>query len=227
MDTHRFDQLLLETLEDGRLSRGEKRALTEVIAAADLSHDQIAQLRSRVFAVARDHGADVDYAQLLRWVDGVLKALRTRPPVESHTARVLFSPDDDCVSALRELFGGARQAADVCVFTITDDRVSDAILRAHKRGLRVRVISDDDKSHDLGSDIDRLARAGVPVRVDRSPHHMHHKYAVFDGHIAATGSYNWTRSAAEHNAENLVISDDPRLVDAYGRAFDRMWSQLA
>ena len=227
MDTRRFDQLLLETLEDGRLSRGEKRALAEVVASAELTHDQVAQLRSRVFAVAREHGGGIDHELLLRWVDGALKALRTRPPVESHTARVLFSPDDDCVAALRELFGGARRGADICVFTITDDRVSDAILRAHRRGLRVRIISDDDKSHDLGSDVDRLARAGVPVRVDRTPHHMHHKYAVFDGHIAATGSYNWTRSAAEHNAENLVISDDPRLVEAYEQAFDRMWDRLA
>ena len=41
-----------------------------------------------------------------------------------------------------------------------------------------------------------LAELGVAVRIDRSEHHMHHKFALFDDAILATGSYNWTRSAA-------------------------------
>ena len=34
--------------------------------------------------------------------------------------------------------------------------------RAHRRNVQVRVISDDDKAMDAGSDIDRLERMGIP-----------------------------------------------------------------
>ena len=53
---------------------------------------------------------------------------------------------------------------DVCVFTITCNEIADAILAAHKRGVRVRIITDDDQSKTRGSDVEELARAGIPVR---------------------------------------------------------------
>ena len=54
---------------------------------------------------------------------------------------------------------------------------------------------------DLGSDIERHVKAGIAVKVDRTEHHMHHKFAVVDGKSVVTGSYNWTKSAAEFNQE--------------------------
>jgi phosphatidylserine/phosphatidylglycerophosphate/cardiolipin synthase-like enzyme len=114
----------------------------------------------------------------------------------------------------------------VCVFTITDDRITRALLEAHERGVRVRVVSDGDKAMDPGSDIHRLRQAGVAVRVDRAEAHMHHKFAVFDRMRLLTGSYNWTRSAAAENQENVLVSDDPRLVVPFCRAFDDLWTAL-
>jgi mitochondrial cardiolipin hydrolase len=50
-----------------------------------------------------------------------------------------------------------------------------------------------------GSDIGRLRNAGVPVRVDRVPAHMHHKFVVLDNRFLLNGSFNWTRSAVLDN----------------------------
>ena len=44
--------------------------------------------------------------------------------------------------------------------------------------VQVRVISDDDKAMDAGSDIDRLER--IPRASIAPEHHMHHKFAIFD-----------------------------------------------
>ena len=84
----------------------------------------------------------------------------------------------------------------------------------------MRIITDDAKADDLGSDIDRLGRPGIAVRVDRSPFHMHHKFAIVDGATLLTGSYNWTRGAARDNEENLIVTDEPRLVSAFASTFD-------
>jgi len=94
---------------------------------------------------------------------------------------------------------------------------------AHERGVKLRILSDNDKANDFGSDIDRLARAGVAVRIDRTPVHMHHKFGIFDGRLLLTGSYNWTRSAHDENAENNVLTDDPTLVKAFTVEFERLW----
>ena len=80
-----------------------------------------------------------------------------------------------------------------------------------------------DQVRDLGSDIIRLRGAGVPLRTDRDPNHMHHKFAIFDREVLLTGSYNWTRGAAEYNSENFVTTADPRLVAAFRAEFDRLW----
>ena len=116
---------------------------------------------------------------------------------------------------------------DICVFTITDNRIADAIEKAHRRRVQIRVISDDDKAMDAGSDIDRLGRSGVPVRVDRSEHHMHHKFAIFDKTRLLTGSYNWTRSASLYNDENFLITGDAELLKAFTRMFDKLWRNFS
>ena len=49
----------------------------------------------------------------------------------------------------------------------------------------------------------------------------------FDRRLLVTGSYNWTRSAARNNLENIAITDDPRLVEPYRDEFERLWERFA
>ncbi len=142
-------------------------------------------------------------------------------------ARVCFSPGPECLGAIKSELDRARKKVEICVFTITDDRVTDAILAAHRRGVKVRIATDDEKAYDRGSDVERLFAEGIEVRVDEPDHHMHHKFAVFDDARLVTGSYNWTRSAAEKNQENVLVSDDTRLVRPYREMFERLWTRLS
>ena len=135
-----------------------------------------------------------------------------------------FSPGPDCRIAIEQAMETALDELLICVFTISDDRLSDAIQRAHRNGLTVRVISDNDKMEDKGNDVERLSLSGVDVRIDRSPEHMHHKFMVVDGHTVLTGSYNWTRSAETRNEENLVVLDDPVLAGRFAEEFERIWN---
>ena len=135
-----------------------------------------------------------------------------------------FSPGPDCRIAIEQAMETALDELLICVFTISDDRLSDAIQRAHRNGLTVRVISDNDKMEDKGNDVERLSLSGVDVRIDRSPEHMHHKFMVVAGHTVLTGSYNWTRSAETRNEENLVVLDDPVLAGRFAEEFERIWN---
>lgn len=137
-----------------------------------------------------------------------------------------FSPGDTCLNAILSAINNTKHGLHICVFTISDDRITRAILQAHRRGVKVKVLTDNEKLLDKGSDIKELALADIPVRIDNTPNHMHHKFAILDNKTVLTGSYNWTRSAALYNHENLIISDDKTLVKDFSQEFDRLWAAM-
>jgi phosphatidylserine/phosphatidylglycerophosphate/cardiolipin synthase-like enzyme len=68
--------------------------------------------------------------------------------------------------------------------------------------------------------------AGIPVKIDDTRHHMHHKFAIVDKEILVNGSYNWTRSADEYNHENLIITKDEALVKDFTQEFKKLWNEF-
>lgn len=229
MDLDSLTRFLEQSAKDGRLSRGERATFKEQLDRDCPDPRERALLRSRLFEIARAELVDPTAQQSLTWLESVIHLLADSA-VTAPTARVaevLFSPGEACLERLRALFGDTRRSADVCVFTITDDRVSASILGAHRRGVKIRLLSDNDKANDLGSDIDQLRNAGIPVAVDTSPFHMHHKFAIFDDRLLLNGSFNWTRAAAASNEENILLTDDDRLIEPFRQEFARLWGQYA
>lgn len=225
MKPQEFDAILEQSFADGHLSRAERKAIAARIEEAALDANAVAELRARTFAFARQALKRREPEALLGWLEDMLKALTPastgRGLVEAH-----FSPGTACRQRIIGLLRAAQRTVDICVFTITDDAITEAILEAHRRGVRVRILSDNDKSTDPGSDLERLERAGIPVAIDASEKHMHHKFALFDGARLVTGSYNWTRSAADHNEENLVVLDDARAIAAFEAEFAALWARM-
>lgn len=226
MKPEQIDDLLQRTLSDFRVSRGEKRILTAMLREQQGDPQKLAFLQHRAFELARQELLSPNAVKVLEWLEDVTKAFK-EPRPELPEIEAYFSPGEDCLNTIRRLFRTAQEKIDVCVFTITDNRIVEGMVEAHARNVVIRIITDDDKSLDRGSDIGRLENLGVPVRRDQSRHHMHHKYAVFDGRTMLTGSYNWTRSAAEFNEENLIVTDDARLSAIFSDQFQRLWEEVA
>jgi phosphatidylserine/phosphatidylglycerophosphate/cardiolipin synthase-like enzyme len=53
---------------------------------------------------------------------------------------------------------------------------------------------------------------------------MHNKFAVFDGALLETGSYNWTRAADVQHYENALFDDDQTRIASYQNYWNWMWS---
>ena len=225
MSVESLRAFLKRSLDDFRLSRGEKAALSATVAEAKLSPSDLAGVRNAAFSLAREALTECPPRTVLDWLEDVLKA--TQPvAAAASVSEVHFSPGTDCPQRIAQLFQHCRETADLCVFTITDDRVTGAILAAHATGVRVRVVTDNEKAFDPGSDIKLLKKSGIDVRVDCTPFHMHHKFAIFDGKLLLNGSYNWTRGAAEDNLENFIITSDRRLIDPFAELFETLWCQF-
>ncbi len=220
-----------DSLADARLSDDEKRGLVQALRDTSPPEEGLRQLRNRAFELVRDRlaaGTDSDPLGLLRWLEGVVRALDVgRSPAGTLHTSASFSPGPACLQAIQGQLRAARRRIDICVFTLSDDRITEDVLSAHHRGVAVRIVTDNDKELDAGSDIAALRSAGVPVAVDRSEAHMHHKFVIVDDTWLLNGSYNWTRSACFHNEENVVLCNDPGLVRQFQVQFEALWSRFA
>lgn len=221
-----FDYILNKVLSDRKFSRAEADALQQVLESANYNEREVAVLRSRLFDHIKEMVTSQEERELIGALEGLNKVLW--PASQKYSfAEVHFSPGLDCLDAINRQISNAKKSLDICVFTISDNRIVDHIEAAHKRGVKVRIITDDDKQHDLGSDIFRMKENGIAVVADSTPDHMHHKFAIFDNEFVICGSYNWTRSAATRNNEDIVVQDTPIIVNGFIGEFSRLWHEFS
>jgi phosphatidylserine/phosphatidylglycerophosphate/cardiolipin synthase-like enzyme len=140
-----------------------------------------------------------------------------------------FSDHDRIARRIIAAINHTRNSLDVAMFSFTDRRIEAAMAAAARRGVRVRIVADASQADDRHSEIPYLRSAGIKVRLSggyrgqRSI--MHDKFAVFDGRLVETGSFNWTISGEDYNYENAVFLSDPQAVASYENEFERIWSR--
>ena len=227
MDFTTLEKELRQTFDDIKLSQGEKMALTHVIADFHGDEEKIRFIRNRAFDIVKESLSGHDNEAAVKWLEEVIRLLdKQRTAARPGKSVPYFSPGTACLDAIRSCIGGSHKQIDVCVYTITDNRILTTIEKALRRGVKLRLITDDEKLYDLGSDVMEMVRAGIPTKVDTTDERMHHKFAIFDQKELISGSYNWTRSAATSNYENVVLTDDTALVDSFSKEFERLWDTL-
>jgi len=154
----------------------------------------------------------------------------TTSTVQTCSVQAFFvSPDVDGVieQELIALINQATSTLDVALYSFTDDQLGAAVIEAHQRGVKVRVFLDDGQEEARGGEYAKLVAAGVSVAVEHVKGLMHHKFAVIDGRIVVTGSYNWSNAADENNFENVVVVECPEIAAAFLEEFERLWDIFA
>lgn len=141
-------------------------------------------------------------------------------------SEVYFSPGGGIRQRLVQAIEASRRTIDIAVYNFTAAELAGALYAAKARGVRIRILVDRENAEE-GFVIRELRRHGLPLRTLGIPEQslMHHKFAIFDDRLVATGSYNWTQSAEHANYENLVLLDDPEVVTRFQREFNRLWRE--
>jgi len=214
---------LKRSIEDDFLSKTERKSLKELVTGRPLDEHQLNFLRSKIYELANEKVTPANYKFMVDWIKDANSALIS--PAAS-TSDAYFSPGEACRNVIISQIQSAVNQLQICVFTISDDVITDAILTSHKRGTDIKIITDNDKSLDEGSDIEQIASQGISVKMDRTSNHMHHKFMVVDGKALITGSYNWTRSAARFNHENILLTKDGGVVKSFLKEFDQLWKVM-
>ncbi len=128
---------------------------------------------------------------------------------------VYFSPKGGATEAVVQALDAAKNTVFVQAYSFTSKEIAEALLHAHKRGVVIHVILDKSILTDHYSEADFLAHAGMSVLIDEKHQIAHNKIMIIDGETVITGSFNFTRQAEEHNAENLLVIHDRGLAERY------------
>ena len=141
---------------------------------------------------------------------------------------VYFFPNAKNEKFLVEMLRTCKKSLNIAIFSITRDNFAKAIIEVFKRGIKVRVIADDECVKNYGSDVYRLASNGIPCKTDNSAQfHMHNKYAIIDESVIVTGSFNWTTQAINNNQENLLFYEDKDIAGQYLKEFNKLWNEFS
>jgi phosphatidylserine/phosphatidylglycerophosphate/cardiolipin synthase-like enzyme len=152
------------------------------------------------------------------WAKTVTLAQSSAAVVASSSPQItaLFSPQDNIEQAIVAAIGRANKQILVQAYLLTDNKISDALIAAHKRGVAVQVMLDAERSKTKASDVQRMSDAGIEVRLETAYENAHNKVMILDGALLISGSYNFTYAAQFKNAENIMlIKNAPQLIAQY------------
>ncbi len=125
--------------------------------------------------------------------------------------------DDLLIADIRD----ASEEIKVAIYALTNDRIRDALISAHHRGVAITLVTDDGEYED--EDMQVLRAAGITIYHDHDPYAlMHNKFMIVDRHIVWSGSCNYTYYAFYRNNENLVKITGSKIASVYLQEFDEL-----
>ncbi len=188
-------------------------------------------------------GGGIAGASEYDWIRTVWRLLKDRiiqapvaqqgPASDADTGavRVYFTRPDhapetvgDIAHAVVGYIDATERSLDVAAFELDNRLITDALVKAARRGVRVRLVTESNYIDESG--VKALRAVGVPVVDDkRDSALMHNKFMVFDRKAVWTGSMNFTENCAYRNNNNGVYIADTRLAENYATKFAWMFEQ--
>lgn len=139
--------------------------------------------------------------------------------------QVFFTnPDGESVieDTLIAIIDNAEKTIFLAGYSFDLHRVSNALIRAHNRGLDVRIVCERERIN--SGRYPELASAGIPVIPDDDQAITHDKYIVIDTFWVWTGSANFTYTSFYDDANNAIIIGNRNSAIAYLNDFSQMYS---
>src|SRR3989338_7951555 len=122
---------------------------------------------------------------------------------------ILFSPEGGIQQRIISEIQKANTSIDIAIYKFTEMPLAQALVAAHKKGVQIRLLLDADKSRGTFSKYRFLEESGVQtIKLIEGINggKLHHKFAIIDGKLALSGSYNWTGHAERRNFEDCAFS---------------------
>ncbi len=137
---------------------------------------------------------------------------------------VYFSLSDNPQKEIIKNINQAQASINIAMYIFTDREIALPLIKAQERGVKVRLYLDKEQIEYQYSQSRFLVQKEINVRISSNNYIMHNKFAIIDNRILLTGSYNWTFSANNRNDENLMVIDDPEIIEIFQNQFVNLWT---
>ncbi len=148
-------------------------------------------------------------------------------PDNNTKIKVLFSPQDKIIdNEIITIIQKAKKSIYIPIFFITHKEIKDELIKAHKRGIDIKVINDATNAHSKYTIHKELRKSGIKVKTENYAGKMHMKAMFVDGRISIIGSMNFTKSANNKNDENVLIIDNEEIAKYFEKTFIYLWEKI-
>lgn len=139
-------------------------------------------------------------------------------PLAANAKDKVGGPDETLARAI----DNAKVSVDMAMYNLSLASIRDALLNAHERGVRVRLVME---SESLDGDVPQeLLEAGIEIIGDGRQGLMHNKFTIIDGEEVWMGSLNLTTSNTYNDFNNLVRFRSKRMAQNYTKEFEEMFT---
>lgn len=149
-------------------------------------------------------------------------SLANATPYRLPSDGLIIGPNDEIAGDARDSFvsmlDSAKSKIDLSIYQLRDPAMINAIMRAHNRGVKIRIVTEKHPfKHEYSnkgnsSELERLTQAGIPIKgltsrlAVNNKAQAHHKILIIDSDYAVIMNFNWdTSSLIENRNFALVI----------------------
>ena len=136
---------------------------------------------------------------------------------------VYFSPNGGCTTKVVQSINQANNSIDIAMFSFTSKPITQALIKAHQRGVKIKVLLDKQQAGSKYSAYPILKNIGIMVVLDKRTGYMHNKICLIDGKLLLTGSFNWTKNAETKNQENMMVFTEKPIIKLYQERLDYLF----
>ncbi|MCP4264962.1 MAG: DUF1669 domain-containing protein [Candidatus Brocadiaceae bacterium] len=140
---------------------------------------------------------------------------------------ILFSPGGSIRAAIVKTIINSSNSIDIAAFTFTAGEIAEALHKAKERGVKIRVIIDYKQDENHYPVIEFLKEEGFNLQFLKGNigGSMNNTFAIFDGKLIVTGSYNWTEYSEKFNYENALFIDETNVIEKYKKEFALLYDK--
>jgi phosphatidylserine/phosphatidylglycerophosphate/cardiolipin synthase-like enzyme len=122
---------------------------------------------------------------------------------------------------LAQAIDSARLSVDIAIYSLSLNSIRDALIRAHKRGVKVRIVMESDNMD--RTDPQRLKEEGIPILGDRRAGLMHNKFVIIDKSEVWVGGMNYTDSGAYTDNNVMMRIRSVKMTENFVKEFEEMY----
>ena len=134
---------------------------------------------------------------------------------DNASVKVCFTPGEPCTDKIVDEISNAKSEILLQAYSFTSDPISNALIRAHKKGIIVKCIFDNSQKDSISPR--KLRSYGITVFIDKPAGIAHNKVMIIDKESVVTGSFNFTKAAQHRNVENSIVIRDEKIAKQYHR----------